>query len=133
MFAFQAKGQGSNPCWRTNLFSPHSSSLAEHSLDKRKVSSSSLGEGTILRGVAQLGRVPALGAGCHRFESCLPDHFKAHSFNGKTPPSHGGEEGSNPSWAAILLLHRITAITFGFGPKNVGSILAGAANFLLTD
>ena len=27
------------------------------------------------RGVAQLGRAPALGAGCRRFESCLPDHF----------------------------------------------------------
>jgi hypothetical protein len=26
------------------------------------------------RGVAQLGRAPALGAGCRRFESCLPDH-----------------------------------------------------------
>ena len=25
------------------------------------------------RGVAQLGRPPALGAGCRRFESCHPD------------------------------------------------------------
>ena len=28
-----------------------------------------------IRGVAQSGRAPALGAGCRRFESCLPDHF----------------------------------------------------------
>ncbi len=27
------------------------------------------------RGVAQSGSAPALGAGCRRFESCLPDHF----------------------------------------------------------
>ena len=27
------------------------------------------------RGVAQFGRVPALGAGCRRFESCRLDHF----------------------------------------------------------
>ncbi len=26
-----------------------------------------------LRDVAQLGSAPALGAGCHRFESCHPD------------------------------------------------------------
>lgn len=29
----------------------------------------------ILRGVAQLGRAPALGAGGRRFESCHPDHI----------------------------------------------------------
>ncbi len=28
------------------------------------------------RGVAQPGRAPALGAGCRKFESCRPDHFK---------------------------------------------------------
>ena len=27
------------------------------------------------REVAQLGRVPALGAGGRRFKSCLPDHY----------------------------------------------------------
>ena len=29
---------------------------------------------TACRGVAQSGSAPALGAGCRRFESCLPDH-----------------------------------------------------------
>ncbi len=29
-----------------------------------------------IREVAQPGGAPALGAGCRRFESCLPDHFK---------------------------------------------------------
>ena len=29
--------------------------------------------GCIVRGVAQLGSAPALGAGCRRFESCHPD------------------------------------------------------------
>ena len=29
------------------------------------------------RGVAQFGRVPALGAGCRRFESCRLDHYFA--------------------------------------------------------
>ena len=27
------------------------------------------------RDIAQFGRVPALGAGCHRFESYYPDRF----------------------------------------------------------
>lgn len=27
------------------------------------------------RAIAQFGSAPALGAGCRRFESCLPDHF----------------------------------------------------------
>ena len=29
----------------------------------------------LLRGVAQFGRVPALGAGCRRFKSCRLDHI----------------------------------------------------------
>jgi hypothetical protein len=31
-------------------------------------------KGLASRGVAQSGSAPALGAGCRRFESCLPDH-----------------------------------------------------------
>lgn len=30
----------------------------------------------LARGVAQSGRVPALGAGCRRFKSYRPDHKK---------------------------------------------------------
>src|SRR5262249_14488131 len=33
--------------------------------------------GSVVRGVAQPGRAPALGAGCRRFESSRPDHFRA--------------------------------------------------------
>ena len=29
----------------------------------------------LLRGVAQSGSAPALGAGCRKFESCRPDHY----------------------------------------------------------
>ena len=32
---------------------------------------------TMVRGVAQPGRAPALGAGCRRFESSRPDHLEA--------------------------------------------------------
>ena len=37
--------------------------------------------GSIL-GIAQLGRAPALGAGCRRFKSCYPDssNFRLNSF-----------------------------------------------------
>ena len=30
---------------------------------------------TNIRGIAQPGRAPALGAGCRMFESCYPDQF----------------------------------------------------------
>ena len=33
------------------------------------------GDSSSLRGVAQSGSAPALGAGCRGFESLLPDHF----------------------------------------------------------
>ena len=44
--------------------------IAQSRLTKRNFP----GKAAPRRGVAQSGSAPALGAGCRRFESCLPDH-----------------------------------------------------------
>lgn len=50
----------------------------EQGIENPRVGGSIPSRATILsfsREVAQPGGAPALGAGCRRFESCLPDHF----------------------------------------------------------
>src|SRR5438105_3655076 len=59
----------------------------------------------MVRGVAQFGSAPALGAGGRRFESCRPDHFIAMTYR------DGGlemkylvifEKGQSGQWGAYV-------------------------------
>jgi len=40
---------------------------------------------TALRGIAQSGSAPALGAGCREFESLYPDHLRSAEANALRP------------------------------------------------
>ena len=51
------------------------------------------------RGVAQSGSAPALGAGCRRFESCLPDHIVVRA--GAIPRT--GFRVSSTGWGGVEL------------------------------
>ena len=50
-----------------------------------------------LRGIAQSGSAPALGAGCREFESLYPDHFNGGcSSVGRAPDCDSGCRGFDP-------------------------------------
>ena len=66
------------------------------------VPGSNPGVGAKIRGVAQLGRAPALGAGCRQFESGCPDQIYRHGVNGSTTVSKTASQGSNPCAGASL-------------------------------
>ncbi len=61
-----------------------------------------------IRGVAQSGSAPALGAGCRRFESCLPDQSKTvvtYPFSQAKPRQavfHGVHTGSQSGQVTII-------------------------------
>ncbi len=75
-----------------------------------------------LRGVAQSGSAPALGAGCRGFKSLHPDHFRPAKGVRcgpvvkwpKTPPFHGGNSGSNPG--RVILFSSIRRSGFAGKP-----------------
>ena len=54
------------------------------------------------RGVAQPGSAPALGAGCRRFESCLPDHFGPRRASGGGQNDRGDGPPSPSSIDAVV-------------------------------
>lgn len=67
--------QARYPCKRSGSVAQS----VEQGIENPRVGGSIPSRATILsfsREVAQPGGAPALGAGCRRFESCLPDHFK---------------------------------------------------------
>ena len=77
-----------------------------------------------LRGVAQSGSAPALGAGRRGFKSLHPDHFRPEKGARcgpvvkwpKTPPFHGGNSGSNPG--RVILFSSIRRSGFRGNPQG---------------
>ena len=91
-----------------------------------------------LRGVAQSGSAPALGAGRRGFKSLHPDHSRPEKGVRcgpvvkwpKTPPFHGGNSGSNPG--RVILFSSIRRSGFSGGsPRAFSSV--GQSSRLITD
>src|SRR3546814_10529326 len=65
-----------------------------------------------VRGVAQPGRVPALGAGCRRFESSRPDHLPStQRCHPEAPSQQGVSSGGGPAAMPLSRLDHVNLRT----------------------